>query len=65
MNRQEQIAEARKLLAHLDHRTTALADAIYRNPVTEYTCPQQGARERDLLFRNGPINIGLSALLPG
>ncbi len=64
MRRQDQIAEAKKLLAHLEHRTTALADAIYRNPVTDYTCPQQAAQERERFFRNGPINIGLSALLP-
>src|SRR5204862_6076212 len=64
MRRQDQIAEARKLLAHLDNRTTALADSIYRNPVTDYTCPQQAARERERLFRDTPINIGLSALLP-
>ena len=64
MRRQDQIAEARKLLAHLEHRTTALADGIYRNPVTDYTCPQQAARERELFLRDMPINIGLSALLP-
>jgi phenylpropionate dioxygenase-like ring-hydroxylating dioxygenase large terminal subunit len=64
MRRKEQIAEARKLLAHLSERTTALADAIYRNPVSDYTCPLQAARERETLFRDGPINIGLSALLP-
>jgi nitrite reductase/ring-hydroxylating ferredoxin subunit len=64
MLRQDQIAEARKLLAHLDHRTTALADGIYRNPVTDYTNPEQAAQERALFFRQGAINIGLSALLP-
>ena len=48
MRRQEQIAEARKLLAHLDQRTTALADGIYRNPVTDYTDPSQAAREHQL-----------------
>jgi phenylpropionate dioxygenase-like ring-hydroxylating dioxygenase large terminal subunit len=64
MRREDQVAEARKLLDHLDRRTTALADAIYRNPVTDYTCRQQAAREREVFFRNGPINIGLSALLP-
>src|SRR5437667_7513253 len=64
MRRQDQIAEARKLLAHLDRRTTALAVAIYHNPVSDYTCPEQLARERELLFRDGPINVGLSALLP-
>jgi len=64
MRRQDQIAEARKLLAHLDRRTTALADGVYRNPVTDYTCPRQAARERELFFGDGPINIGLSGLLP-
>ncbi len=64
MRRQDQIAEARKLLAHLDRRTTALADGIYRNPVSDYTCPRQAAREGALFFRDGPINIGLSGLLP-
>ena len=64
MRREDQIAEARKLFAHLDQRTTALADGVYRNPVTDYTCPQQAARERELFFHDGPINIGLSALLP-
>ncbi len=64
MRREDQIGEARQLLDHLQNRTTALADGIYRNPVSDYTCPQQAARERELFFRNGAINIGLSALLP-
>jgi phenylpropionate dioxygenase-like ring-hydroxylating dioxygenase large terminal subunit len=64
MRRPDQIAEAKKLLNHLDKRTTALADGIYRNPVTDYTCPEQLAREREVFFRNGPLNIGLRALLP-
>ena len=64
MRRQDQIAKARKLLSHIDTRTTALADSVYRNPVTDYTCPRQAARERQLFFEDGPINIGLSALLP-
>jgi phenylpropionate dioxygenase-like ring-hydroxylating dioxygenase large terminal subunit len=64
MQRQDQIVEARKLLDHLANRTTALADGIYRNPVTDYTCPQQAQRERELFFRKGAFNVGLSALLP-
>ena len=35
MHRQDPKAAAKQLLAHLDHRTTAMADAIYRNPVTD------------------------------
>ena len=64
MRRHDQIAEAKKLLAHLDRRTTALADAIYRNPVSDYTSPQQAARENEVLFEGGAINIGLACLLP-
>jgi len=51
-------------LSYLDTRTTAMADSVYRNPVSNYTCPQQAARERERLFRRGPINIGLGCLLP-
>jgi phenylpropionate dioxygenase-like ring-hydroxylating dioxygenase large terminal subunit len=64
MRREDQIVEARKLLGHLDKRTTAMADTIYRNPVTDYTCETQAERERDLFFRKGAFNVGLSALLP-
>src|SRR5271169_6620403 len=51
MRREDQIVEARKLLAYLKNRTTALADGIYRNPVTDYTCEKQAARERERFFR--------------
>jgi phenylpropionate dioxygenase-like ring-hydroxylating dioxygenase large terminal subunit len=64
MRRQDQIAETRQLLTYLDTHTTAMADSIYRNPVSDYTDPRQAALERDLFFRRGPINIGLGCLLP-
>jgi phenylpropionate dioxygenase-like ring-hydroxylating dioxygenase large terminal subunit len=64
MRRQDQIVEARKLLGYLEKRTTALAEDVYRNPVGDYTCPQQAERERALFFRKGAFNVGLSALLP-
>ena len=64
MRHQDQVTEARKLLSYLETRTTAMADGIYRNPVTDYTCPKQAALERDAFFRRGPINIGLGCLLP-
>jgi phenylpropionate dioxygenase-like ring-hydroxylating dioxygenase large terminal subunit len=64
MRHQDQVAEARKLLSLLQTRTTAVADSVYRNPVTDYTCPRQAAVERDTFFRRGPINIGLGCLLP-
>lgn len=64
MRRADQIVEARKLLAHLANRTTDVVDAVYRNPVTDYTCPAQAAAERELFLGDGPINVGLSCLLP-
>ena len=64
MRQQDQIAEARKLLSYRDTRTTAMADSVYRNPVSDYTCPRQAVLEREVLFRRGPINIGLGWLLP-
>ncbi|HWD58718.1 MAG TPA: SRPBCC family protein [Stellaceae bacterium] len=64
MRREDQIVEARRLLDYLDNRTTALAETVYRNPVTDYTCDKQAAAERDVFFRKGAFNVGLSALLP-
>jgi phenylpropionate dioxygenase-like ring-hydroxylating dioxygenase large terminal subunit len=64
MLRQDQVEQARKLLGYLATRTTAMADGVYRNEVSDYTCAKQAARERELFFRRGPINIGLSCLLP-
>lgn len=61
---QEQRAQARKLFAYLDSRTTAVADTVYRNAVTDYTCREQLATERELLFRRAPLFVGLSCLLP-
>ena len=64
MRHQDQVAEARKLLSYLDTRTTAMAESVYRNPVSDYSCLRQAGIEREFLFRRGPINIGLGWLLP-
>lgn len=64
MVRQEQIEQAKKLFSYLDTQTTAMAASVYRNEVSDYTCPEQLARERELFFRRGPLNIGLGCLLP-
>jgi len=64
MQRAEQVNQARKLLGYLQSRTTATAEHVYRNPVTDYTCPRQLAQERDLFFRRSPLLIGLSCLVP-
>jgi phenylpropionate dioxygenase-like ring-hydroxylating dioxygenase large terminal subunit len=64
MQRQDQLEQARRLFGYLDTHTTAMAPGVYRNPVSDYTCPRQLARERELFFQRGPLNIGLSCLLP-
>lgn len=64
MQRAEQIAQARRLMHYVDTRTTALATAPYRQPVNEYVCPEHAARERQVLFRERPLCIGASAMLP-
>ena len=64
MDRSDQIAESKQLLAHIAQRTTSLADDVYRLNVTDYTCLDQAAREREVFFRKGAINVGLSCLLP-
>jgi phenylpropionate dioxygenase-like ring-hydroxylating dioxygenase large terminal subunit len=64
MLRQDQVEQARKLLHYLDNRATAMADGVYRNPVSDYICPKQAAQERGLFFRRAPLALGLSCLLP-
>jgi phenylpropionate dioxygenase-like ring-hydroxylating dioxygenase large terminal subunit len=61
---QDQREQARKLFAYLDTQTTAMADTVYRNEVSDYTCRKQFARERELFFRRGTLFVGLSCLLP-
>ena len=62
MRQQDQVAEIHKLLSHLETRTTAMADSVYRNPVSDYICHEQAALERETFFRRGPIAIGLRRL---
>jgi phenylpropionate dioxygenase-like ring-hydroxylating dioxygenase large terminal subunit len=64
MLHQDQLEQGRKLLSYLDGGTTAMAEGVYRNPVTDYICPKQFARECKIFFRHSPLNIGLSCLLP-
>jgi len=64
MNRQEELAVGRRLLGHIDGRTTDLAGAMFRNRVSAYSCRERAALERDRLFRDRPIFMGLSTRLP-
>jgi len=64
MERQTQLEQVRRLLHHVEARSTDLAEAPYANPVTDYTCPEQFARERQVLFRDTPLVLALGCDLP-
>jgi phenylpropionate dioxygenase-like ring-hydroxylating dioxygenase large terminal subunit len=64
MHRATQIALTRRVIDFVARGTTELADAVFLNPVSTYTCPEQAERERRLLFREQPIFFGLSCELP-
>ena len=51
MTRQQQIALLKRLLLHVDAKTTHLADVPWRNDVSVYIDPAHHARERQILFR--------------
>ena len=63
MDRNEEQAVGRRLLGHIDGRTTDLADSLFRNRVIAYSCPERARLERDRLFREQPMFVGLSARL--
>jgi phenylpropionate dioxygenase-like ring-hydroxylating dioxygenase large terminal subunit len=64
MEHATQVALTRRVIGFVDRNTTELADAVYLNPVSTYTCPQHAERERELLFRGHPLFFGLSCELP-
>ena len=64
MDQGRQVAHLRQLLHYLDTKTTAMAGSEYRNPVSDYTCRQQLAAERETLFRRHPLLMGLGAEIP-
>lgn len=63
MKHEDQVVQGRRLLCYLDEKTTAMADDIYANNVSDYVCARQAAAEKEQFFRKGPINIGLSCLV--
>jgi len=64
MNRQQQTALLKRLLHHVDSRTTSLADAPWRNDVSVYSDPAHLAREQQALFRRHPILMGFASQWP-
>jgi len=61
MNRQEQIGLLKRLLHHVESRTTCLADAPWCNEVSVYTDPKHFSREQQILFREYPILMGFAS----
>jgi phenylpropionate dioxygenase-like ring-hydroxylating dioxygenase large terminal subunit len=61
MDRRGQIALLKRLLHYVETRTTALADAPWRNDVSIYLDPQHFAREQEILFRRHPILMGFAS----
>jgi len=64
MQQTEQIAVAERIFEYIDQHTTAMTNDVYAQPVSEYICPEIAANEHRELFRNGPLCVGMSALLP-
>ena len=67
MDRQTQLALAQRFRAVQAEGAVELAEAVYCNPVADYTSPDQWTRERASLFRTLPVLAGLScdAAAPG
>jgi phenylpropionate dioxygenase-like ring-hydroxylating dioxygenase large terminal subunit len=61
MSRQNQISLLKRLLHYVDTRTTALADAPWRNEVSVYTDTERLAEEQRILFRQHPIVMGFAS----
>ena len=61
MNRQDQIGLLKRLLHYVDTRTTAMAEAPWRNNVVVYTDAGHFAREQQVLFRQHPILMGFAS----
>lgn len=64
MDRATQLALARRFRALQASGAVELAEAVYANPVADYTSPEQLAHERHSLFRARPILAGLSCDAP-
>ena len=63
MDRKEELAVGRRLIGHIDGRTTDLADDLFRNQVIAYSCRDRARLERERLFRDHPIFMGLGTRL--
>lgn len=56
---------ARRTLALLDEKTTAMAPHVWEEPLAGYCSVEQFEQERRLVFNRYPMFVGLSSDLPG
>jgi phenylpropionate dioxygenase-like ring-hydroxylating dioxygenase large terminal subunit len=61
MQKAEQIALVQRLLHYVDSKTTAMAAAPWRNPVSVYLSPEQLKREQLEFFRRRPLMMGFAS----
>src|SRR5262245_64610982 len=61
MSRQNEISLLKRLLHYVDTRTTAMADAPWRNEVSVYTDARRLADEERILFRKHPLVMGFAS----
>src|SRR5262245_63912983 len=61
MHRQQQVELLKRLLGYIENKTTALAEAPWRNDVSVYCDQEHAARERRLLFRQRPLLMGFAS----
>jgi phenylpropionate dioxygenase-like ring-hydroxylating dioxygenase large terminal subunit len=54
----------RRLLDHIDHGTTDLADTVFEVPAETYASPARLTEELDVLFFGEPLVLCLSSALP-
>jgi phenylpropionate dioxygenase-like ring-hydroxylating dioxygenase large terminal subunit len=55
----------RRILDHIDNKTTDLAESTWREPVESYLSPERLSAERDLVLRRYPVPFCPSAALDG
>jgi phenylpropionate dioxygenase-like ring-hydroxylating dioxygenase large terminal subunit len=61
VNRQDQIGLLKRLLHYIDTKSTAVADAPWRNDVSIYCDPEHARREQEILFRRHPLLLGFAS----
>lgn len=64
MNHTTQVEVTKRILEHIDKKSTDMVSHIDYNNVSAYTSEDQYAQEKKLLFHEYPIVVGLSCQIP-